>query len=325
MALNPDIEQIFKGMDILADEPLSRYTSFRVGGPAQALARPSTPEELAALVKTARRANLAVTILGGGTNTLVSDAGIQGLVIVLTRMKSGVVQDKAQTGDSPGIVRIRALAGERLATVCRFASDHGLSGLEWAAGIPGTLGGAVVMNAGAHGSEIKDRVICLKVLDLATLELTSLAREELDFCYRGLGLDNAVVVAADLAMTMGDPQAIQASAAQNLTRKKASQPISRASGGCFFKNPSPDQPAGWLIEQAGLKGARIGGAVVSDLHANFIINQGNASCADILALKARIQDDVFKKFKVRLTAEVKAIGTTQAFRADAGTKNQGAS
>lgn len=297
----------FKGFDLLVNESLDRYTSFRVGGPADLLATPKDQATLESLLGIAKSAQVPVTILGGGTNTLISDGGIRGLVILLTQLKSSpsiVPGLNNATND----VTIMSLAGERLTTLCKFALDNSLSGLEWAAGIPGTLGGAIMMNAGAHGRDLGSAIDAIRVLNLNTLALKTIPGQDLELSYRSLDLKNTLIMEAGLKLIRADRTTIKIEFEKNLKSKKSSQPVSKASGGCFFKNPSQDKPAGWLIEQAGLKGHKLRGAMVSDLHANFIINYDNATCKDILALKQEIQERVFDKFKIKLKAEVKAIG-----------------
>lgn len=303
MTVTPLHTKVFKDFDLKFNVPLNRYTSFRVGGPADALARPESVEALAALLEAAGSAQIPVTVLGGGTNTLVSDTGIRGLTVVMTALKGAPKPEKTDQG-----IRLTALAGERLGTLCRITADQGLSGLEWAAGIPGTLGGAIFMNAGAHGSDMAAVVTALDALDLDSLEIQSLTASELDFSYRRLTLGNRIILKAVLALVRSDPDRTRAEFQRSLKEKTASQPVSKASGGCFFKNPSPETPAGWLIEQAGLKGHRLRGAMVSDRHANFIINHDNAGCSDILALAELVRDRVRHRFNITLNTEVKIIG-----------------
>ena len=299
-----------KTFGLMSEEPLSRYTSFRVGGPADLLALPSNRQTLISLLEAARRENLPVTIIGGGTNTLVSDKGIRGLVIVLTALKSqpGVLENPATDTAHQDKKTIRADAGERLSTICQFAMDQELSGLEFAAGIPGTLGGAIMMNAGTSAWEISQVVTAVEVIDTKNAICQTIERKDLEFSYRKLSLSDKIIVGAHLTLTKGDPGMIKHTFAQTLKNKKETQPISLASAGCFFKNPSPDMPAGKLIEDAGLKGTQINGAKISDLHANFIINIDNARCEDILALKRLIQKTVFEKYHITLETEVKVTG-----------------
>jgi len=288
---------------LLRDEPLKPYTSFKVGGPADLLALPKTAEELKALLGYAAQQNIPVTLLGGGSNVLVSDKGIRGLVIVTIGLKSGI----RITGSTPEKSLIGAKAGERLSTVCRFALDHSLSGLEFAAGIPGTLGGALAMNAGTKARDMSGIVADLTVLDPKTLALQTIDRKNLDFSYRHLVL-TGIIVSATLALEPADRMTIEKTFQQNLVLKKASQPVSAASAGCFFKNPAQGMPAGELIEKAGLKGMKMKGAMVSDIHANYIVNTGNATCEDILSLKKHIQETVFNIYKINLEPEVRMEG-----------------
>ncbi|MCM2285413.1 MAG: UDP-N-acetylmuramate dehydrogenase [Desulfobacula sp.] len=305
MATTKDIKYaaMAQTFGLLRDEPLKPYTSFKVGGPADLLALPKTVEELTALLGYASQQNIPVTLLGGGTNVLVSDKGIRGLVIVTTGLKSGI----RITDSTPEKALVDAAAGERLSTVCRFALDHSLSGLEFAAGIPGTLGGALAMNAGTKAGDMSGIIRDIKILDFKTLNLEILERKKLDFSYRCLKL-SGIIVAATLALKPGNRTGIEQTVQANLSFKKATQPISVASAGCFFKNPVQGMPAGELIEKSGLKGTDFNGARVSDLHANYIINTGNATCDDILRLKQHIQDTVFNAFKIKLETEVRIEG-----------------
>lgn len=288
---------------LLRNEPLKPYTSFKVGGLADLLALPKTVEELKGLLGYAAQQNIPVTLLGGGTNVLVSDKGIRGLVIVTTRLKSGI----RITASSPEETLVAAEAGERLSSVCRFALDHSLSGLEFAAGIPGTLGGALVMNAGTKAGDMSGIIREIKRVAPKTLTLEIVERKNLEFSYRCLKLPG-ILVAATLALKTADRMKIEQTVQENLSFKKSSQPISAASAGCFFKNPAQGMPAGELIEKSGLKGIGINGARVSDVHANYIINTGDASCDDILRLKQHIQDTVFNAFKIKLETEVRIEG-----------------
>jgi UDP-N-acetylmuramate dehydrogenase len=294
-------------LGLLSREPLSKYTSFRVGGPADLLAAPRDMQTLVAILKVARREGLPVTLIGGGTNTLVSDKGIKGLVIVLKELKSApcIFDSQADTDDRK---TIRADAGERLSTVCQFAMDQCLSGLEFAAGIPGTLGGAIMMNAGTASWEISQIVDALEIIDTKTLTFKTTRRKDLDFSYRQLAAVDILIVGAHLSLTPADPAKIKKRFDQTLKAKKTTQPISLASAGCFFKNPSSNSPAGKLIEDAGLKGKKINGAQISKRHANFIVNTGNARCEDIIALKNLVQKTVFEKYHIKLETEVKVTG-----------------
>ena len=314
MAPTPDIATIFEPMVLETNKAMDRYTSFRVGGPADYLACPQTVEEVIMLVKAAQKAGLPITVIGGGTNVLVTDKGIRGLVIVLTRLKKQIEQtdlsldnDPSKTKKKP--IRLTALAGTRFTTLSRHAADSGLSGLEWAAGIPGTLGGAIMMNAGAHGQDMAGIVKRIEVLNLSDFDTNLIKRNELEFSYRKLELNNCIILKAELELAQNDPEKVKTAFFTHLKEKQATQPVSLASAGCFFKNPPGFKSAGWLIEQAGLKGTRCNGAMVSELHANFIVNQDRACASDIVTLAEQVRQGVFKKFGINLKEEVKIIGT----------------
>lgn len=301
------ITHLQKAFGLAVDQPLKAYTHFRVGGPADLLARPRSRGELIDLIRGARDTDLPVTFIGGGSNLLISDRGIRGLVILLRDMKSGIAQDPVTESS----VHVSADAGERLSTLCAFANDNGLSGLEFCAGIPGTVGGAVVMNAGTAGEGICEHIVRLDALDLSTLDVRTMAAQDLAYTYRGLDLPGSVILSMVLDLAPGDPEGIRTRFNENLRHKNRTQPVSQASAGCFFKNPAPDRPAGKLIQDAGLKGLRVNDAQVSEIHANYIINGGSATCKDILALKARVQDAVQKKYGIHLETEVKVLGETE--------------
>lgn len=308
MVVSDHIKNMFASFAPQTQEAMYRYTSFRVGGPADLLVQPHTVDQVIAVVKAAHKAQLPITIIGGGTNVLVSDKGIRGLVIVLTRLKQEI--ELSTDGDEHNPIYLTALAGESLHRLCRYSAGAGLAGLEWAAGIPGTIGGAVMMNAGAFGSDMSRVVTEIEVLDLATLETMLLPADRLrsQFSYRKLALENSIVLKVRLGLTKADADTIKDEFNRNLKTKQSTQPVSQASAGCFFKNPPGDKPAGFLIEQAGMKRAQYNGAMVSDLHANFIVNQGNARTSDILNLAGQVRKSVYEKFGINLKEEVKTIG-----------------
>lgn len=311
MVLSDNIKHMFASFAPETQTAMDRYTSFRVGGPADLLVLPQTVEQVLALVKTAQKAQLPLTIIGGGTNVLISDKGIRGVVMVLTRLKHKIEQTtpSINTGEaSPDRIYLTVLAGERLGTLCTYAADTGLTGLEWAAGIPGTVGGAVMMNAGAFAGDMSRIVTEIEVLDLATLETAVLPASRLQFSYRKLNLENSIVLKAGLRLTKADVGTVKEEFYRNLKTKQSTQPVSQASAGCFFQNPPGDKSAGFLIEQAGMKRARCNGAMVSDLHANFIVNHGNACASDILSLACQVKERVYEKFRINLKEEVKTIG-----------------
>jgi UDP-N-acetylmuramate dehydrogenase len=289
--------------DLRVDEPLKKYTAFSVGGPADFLALPKGQQTLKQLLKAASDLNMAVTIFGGGTNLLITDKGIRGLVVITKELKSEIHIIEA----GPGRKTIDVQAGERLSKVCRFAINHSLAGLEFAAGIPGTIGGAIIMNAGIPSGEISDIVQSIDVLNQQTLAVETIEKKDLDFSYRHLN-SPGIIVAARLNLVEAAPEKIENTFKQNLNQKKLTQPITAASAGCFFKNPDQGMSAGELIERSGLKGIKINDAMVSQIHANYIVNTGHATCEDILLLKQKIQETVFKKYQINLETEVRIKG-----------------
>jgi UDP-N-acetylmuramate dehydrogenase len=313
MALNPQTRSWLRTLlddRVLFDEPMSRHTWFRVGGPADAYVVPERTADLVELVRRAASEGIPYRIVGDGTNLLVRDAGVDGLVIVLR----ACLREVAVTDRSGETVWVTAMAGARLQRLCRFAAEHGLEGMHFAVGIPGTIGGSVVMNAGTSAGCMADVVDTVTILfpDGATKVLP---REQLRFGYRKFsiqedrsGSEGWVVLGGGFRLRRGDPDRIQKRVIALLERRKATQPLQEPSGGCFFKNPSSGPSAGELIDRAGLKGSRIGGAVVSAVHANFIVNSGSATAADILRLRDRIREAVSKRFGVDLEEEVKIIG-----------------
>lgn len=286
------------GEQIEFNANLSRHTSLRVGGPAESLATPLGRDDLVELLKLCAEYDLPHTVLGAGFNTLVLDGGIEGVVIRTQAMRS-------LTRDADGV---RAETGVSHNSITKYCIEHGLSGLEFGAGIPGTVGGWIAMNAGIGKREAKD-VVCeiLWVEPGGTLHRAS--GDELSFRYRALdGLaPGSVIVAALLAVTASDSERVRAEVDRMLSHRRETQPLDVPSCGSVFKNPEGDF-AGRLIEAAGLKGAREGAAEVSPKHANFIANRGNATSADVLALIERIQDTVAQESGIHLEPEVKIIG-----------------
>jgi UDP-N-acetylmuramate dehydrogenase len=300
---NTAISKLVQEFNLLVDEPLKKYTSFKIGGPADLLALPKDKLELKKLFKKALDLYLPVTFLGGGSNVLITDKGIRGLVVITKFLTSKI--NIIQTGLRRKT--IYAGAGERLSRVCRFAIEHSLSGLEHAAGIPGTVGGAIMMNAGTKAWEMSDIVESIEILNKNTLDFETRQKKDLDFSYRQLNLPG-IIIATTLVLTQKPRGQIEETYKENLDQKNATQPVSAASAGCFFKNPAPGKSAGRLIEKSGLKGMRINDAMVSEKHANFIINKNNATCEDILLLKQHIQKIVFEKHGIKLQTEVRIEG-----------------
>ncbi len=279
---------------------LANLTSFRVGGPAEWYVAPRSIEEMQASLAWAQARSLPITLLGAGSNLLVGDRGILGLTIATRHLRHSQFNED-------GI--ITASAGEPLARLAWRSAKRGWRGLEWAVGIPGSLGGSVVMNAGAHRSCIADRLLEAVVLNPdGTLECVT--PEELCFSYRTSSLqgDKRLVVEATLQLQPGgDREEVMAQTNRNLQHRKKTQPYHLPSCGSVFRNPKP-HPAGWLIEQLGLKGYQIGGAQVAHRHANFILNCDRAKARDILQLIHHVQEKVEHHWSLTLHPEVKLIG-----------------
>ena len=292
-------EPLFKGIQMRTAEPMRKHTSFRVGGPAELMVLPRTKEEVTRALGICRDKGLAATVVGGGTNILVSDSGIRDVVISLCNLK----QDITHTLLDSNRVRLDIPAGHTMASVIRLSLQEGLEGAEFAAGIPGTVGGAVMMNAGIPSWSISDILESIEVTDSRT-GTTRVEKKELEFSYRAARNVTGVVTTVSLVLFPGNRDIIKKRVYRNYMKKKATQPLLQKSAGCFFKNPANGKPAGELIELCGLKGKQVGDAMVSSLHANFLLNAGNATCRDIIQLRDIVQKEVFRSFSVELQPEV---------------------
>jgi UDP-N-acetylmuramate dehydrogenase len=287
------------GERVRANEPLARHTSYRIGGPADLLVRPDTTAELAAVVREAAACGVRLTLLGGGSNMLVGDGGIRGIVVKLGREFRSV----EWRSDS-----VRAGAAVQLGKLARAGVSRALSGLEHAEGIPGTVGGALFMNAGAYGGEVAGIVEAVEGLD-GEGNPVALDREAVAFTYRRAHLPHGfVVTAVTFGLRPDDPVALRVRMDGVRARRLASQPHGQPNAGSIFKNPRGDH-AGRLIEAAGLKGWRVGGARFSERHANFIVNDGRALAADVQALMATAQRAVWERSGVWLEPEVRLVGS----------------
>lgn len=284
---------------IRIDEPMSRRTTFRVGGPADVLFLPESAGQVVRALDAARAAGVPAVVIGNGSNLLVRDKGIRGLVVALGEGFSEVRID----GET-----VEAQAGVSLAKLAAAAQSTGLSGLEFASGIPGSLGGGCAMNAGAYGGQLSDVLVDAQVL--MDGEIRTLSNAEMQMGYRTtrpLREGGSIVLSARFALKRDDPGAILARMKELNARRRDKQPLNFPSAGSTFKRPE-GYFAGALIEGAGLKGRSVGGAQVSEKHAGFIINTGGATAADILALIGVVQDEVQARSGVRLETEVRILG-----------------
>ena len=293
-------EAYLPDLEVRAEEPMARHTSFRIGGPARRMACPVSAEQLVLLYEFARECGARPLMIGNGTNLLVPDEGLDRLVIDTTGLGT------LETGPEPET--IMAGCGVSLARLASFACQQGWTWLEFAHGIPGTVGGGLTMNAGAYGGELRQVVRQVRVL-VPEEGIRTLSGEEMAFGYRrSLLTQNPEIVAlsAVFALTPGDPAAIRQRMQELMQKRKESQPLEWPSAGSTFKRPE-GYFAGTLIDQCGLKGLTVGGAQVSEKHAGFVINRGGATCADVLALIEEIQKRVWEARGVRLEPEVRII------------------
>ncbi len=284
-----DLSEILK-----RDEPLSGHTSFGIGGPARLFYEPRTEEQAVEVVRSCRRDGEPLFVLGGGTNLLVRDEGIDGAVVSLR--KSSAIRFEGR--------RARVDAGASFPRLVSEGVTRGCGGADALVGIPGTVGGALVMNAGGRYGELCRFVERVRVVDREGVART-LSREEAGFGYRTSKLGEFVILGADLAFPEGDREAARARLREIIVEKSRTQPLAARSAGCVFKNPAPRIAAGRLIDEAGFKGKIIGGALVSPVHANFLVNRRGARASDILGLIREIKDRVRERNGVELELEIK--------------------
>ena len=279
------------------NEPMSKHTSFRIGGPVEVMAFPKNAQELSELMRVADGLQIRPAILGAGTNVLAPDAGLPGLCICLKDALDGMelLDDN----------RIRVMAGVTMTRAAVFAANQGLSGMEFAHGIPGTVGGGVYMNAGAYGGEICDICESVDVMDFNG-NLKTLSRDEMHFSYRHSRLEEegGIVVSAVFRLTPNDSNEIKAKMKELQGKRSASQPLDLPSAGSAFKRPVGGYAAA-LIDQAGLKGFAVGGAAISTKHAGFAVNIGGATAADVRTLLQQVSDLVYENSGIRLEPEVR--------------------
>ena len=299
-ALDRQIHDYLPDLKWAADEPMAKHTSFRIGGPAKRMAFPKTREQLVVLMGFLQDEGVKPLLIGNGTNLLVADKGLDTVVIDTSAELFHI--ELTDEGE------IAADAGVSLAKLALFAWKNGLTGLEFAHGIPGTVGGGVCMNAGAYGSEMKQVLRSAAVL-FPEEGIRTLSYEELNLSYRHSLLTEhpeAVVLYAEFELTPGDPEAIRAAMRELMAKRKASQPLEWPSAGSTFKRPK-GHFAGTLIDQCGLKGLTVGGAQVSEKHAGFLINRGGATFADMTELIRQVQQRVLVETGVTLEPEVKIV------------------
>ena len=284
---------------IKINDPMKNHTSFRIGGPVDIMALPTNPKQVSNIIKVCKQDNIPFFVMGNGTNLLVKDEGIRGVVIKLAQNYNDAVVDK-------NIMKCKA--GMSLSAAAKIALENSLSGLEFANGIPGTIGGAAVMNAGAYGGEMADVVQKVTVMDMNG-NLLEMQKHELDYDYRRCILQKGdkILLEVEMKLVPGNYDDIKRKMEDFLARRKDKQPLKIPSAGSAFKRP-PGNYAGALIEKAGLKGYRMGGAMVSDKHAGFIVNLDNATFQDVINLINYIQQQVKERFDVNLESEIKIIG-----------------
>ena len=297
-AFDSRMEERLPLVAVLREEPMERHTTFRIGGPARRMALPATVGEAVAVLELAEAEGWPLLAVGNGSDLLVSDRGLDRLVLLTTGL---------DFVEPVGERRLRVGAGTRLAKAATAAMERSLAGLAFAHGIPGTLGGAVFMNAGAYGGEMAQVVESVTAW-LPGQGVRELEAGELELSYRHSRFSGGegVVLAATLALTPGDREAIRGEMAELIARRRQSQPLEWPSAGSAFKRP-PGHYAGTLIERCGLKGLRVGGAQVSEKHAGFIINRGGATCADVVALMEEVRRRVLAETGVTLEPEIRVV------------------
>lgn len=289
--------QMLPQVELRFHEPLAKHTSFRIGGPAEVMAFPKTEEELSQILKVSKELDIKWVILGAGTNVLAPDEGLGGLVICLKDCMNGMEPLEGE--------RIRVMSGVTMSRAAVFASKLGLSGMEFAHGIPGTVGGGVYMNAGAYGGEIGKICESVTVMDRQGRTRT-LSREEMGFSYRHSVLEDTgdIVLSAVFHLTRDTPEGVMGRMKELLSKRSASQPLDLPSAGSAFKRPAAGYAAA-LIDGAGLKGFQVGGAAISSKHAGFAVNLGGATAGDVKELLRQVSDRVYESAGIRLEPEIR--------------------
>lgn len=313
-----ELENILGKENVKYNEPMSKHTSFRVGGNADIFATVDSEEKLTKVVEIAKNTSMPITIVGNGTNLLVKDGGIRGLVIKYIANDYSIIdteeiKDKSnlrefeENNNKCKIVKVSS--GMTNARLAKILLDNSLTGFEFLAGVPGTIGGALVMNAGAYGGEIKDLVLETKYIDLDTGEINTIENNEHKFEYRKSIFQtlNCVILETTLKLQIGNKEQIEEKMQEYSKKRRESQPLEMPSAGSTFKR-GEDFITAKLIDESGLKGYSIGGAEVSTKHAGFIVNKGNATAKDIIDLINYVKEKVYEKFGRKVQEEVKIIG-----------------
>lgn len=290
-----EIKSFFEG-EILVNEPMSNHTSMRVGGPADLFLIPKNKVDAVSLIQYLNQKEKRFIVIGNGSNILVSDEGVRETIICL-------FPNLNQLDIEKNIIYVEA--GVMLARFVDFCIQNSKKGVEKLAGIPGTIGGALAMNAGAYNTQISDFLLFVEFVQRS--EVLKVKKENIEFRYRWSSLYDKVILSAEFSLPDGDIKELQTTRSEYLLRRSKSQPLNFPNSGSIFKNP-PDNYAAKLIESAGLKGKRIGNAMISEKHGNFIVNLGNASAKDIIELISFTRREVYKKFKIILEPEIKLIG-----------------
>lgn len=303
------LSALYQGV-LRRDEPMTRHTTFKVGGPCDLYLEPASLEDLRIAVAFLTQQGIPLTVVGDGTNLLVRDGGIPGAVIALGGIESAITE--AASGEE---IRLTVPAGVKTQHLCRHAAVRGYEGLNFATGIPGTVGGALAMNAGTATGAFGDIVVSITVIERSGT-MRTVTRDALTLAYRHLAIEGKgrhdegfpIIVSAVIRLTKGDKEGLISEREALLAKRKASQPVNLPSAGCFFKNPAGGPPAGKLIDDLGLKGETQGGAKVSELHANYLVNTGAATASDLLTLAERIKERVRAAYGIQLEEEVTLVG-----------------
>ena len=293
-----EIEQIISKEKIYLNEPMSKYTSFKIGGPAECLIKIQTPEELKQILKFASKNNTHITIIGNGSNVLVSDEGIKGIILKIEIDKLEINPETAQ---------LKIGSGVKLGFIAQKCLKQEIAGFEFASGIPGTIGGAIRMNAGAHGKEMKDVVTTITYMD-RNGQIYKIQNEDAEFEYRHsmFSNNNHIILEVEMQLENGNTEEIQAKMTEYATYRKEKQPIEYPSAGSTFKRGT-DFITAKLIDECGLKGYQIGGAQISEKHAGFIINKGNATSEDVIKLMEYTKEQIYNKFGKVIEPEIEII------------------